>query len=947
MAKNNGYSIGDLDDGTWRRPAESDPTFSREDPRLEKRPNAGFSDEVQVPPRSTVPGPVSTPLLHSTSAGEDSADSDILGNGTSQQPAEGDPTVTREDPTLEKKPKAGSPEEEQVPPRSAVPGPDSTPLLDSTSAGEDSADSDILDSGTWQQPAEGDPTVAREDPTLEKKPNAGSPEEEQVPPRSTVPGPDLTPLLRSTPASRDSADSDESTPRPGDERASDWKRLPAPKLERGSVILEKYRLEERIGEGGMGEVWRVENLPLEKEVALKLIKPEFARNESGWLRFKREAKLMAKIQHPNVVDVYDLGRAQSLGYIEMEFVPGRSLEKYLKDKKKSPMPLPWTAQLLDQLCSVLHKAHGHVDKKSGKVKPIIHRDLKPSNLILVDGQPDGHNLKVLDFGIAKMIEDEAGPELTGQGVVVGTPYYMSPEQIRGGISKDGRGDIDGRSDLYSVGVLLYQLLTGRLPFSGRNNMEVLAAHLHQTPLPMKEANPAVKLPEAVEKVVMSCLERDPDRRPQSARELARRFQEAIGGTPTQLLDTAATTVGARRLTRLLQALGGILVVALLVFGVLVATMGPWGGTKKPPEIQPRQTDGKPLDPLSPTGYEPLDYVRVSQIARERSVSLETLPVDLSSDPVGLKRTSDNLVFYRFAQDVYLPLRYHPKDAKDLEGFWPTVLVRDTDGVQFIRISGGQFTRGDFRSPQVKVDGEGNPCTPHQVKVSDYYIQQTEVTNAEIKRFQRAYPDLDLGNWKASCDLLLNVLKRSQNEVDRCPAVGIDRETAQKYSLSVDGRLPTEAEWEYAARSRGLPNKWAWKNQKASRLGPIAHILAPLAADPFPVPVMTYEGEDETDQKVFDMTGNVREWCLDVYRPYAQIIAENPDPKMPLRDPREGSVGHVVSSKEMYVVRGGSFLLDSNRAMTFQRDSEEASLQNQDLGFRVVLECPALAKAADR
>jgi serine/threonine-protein kinase len=178
-------------------------------------------------------------------------------------------------------------------------------------------------------------------------------------------------------------------------------------------------------------------------------------------------------------------------------------------------------------------------------------------------------------------------------------------------------------------------------------------------------------------------------------------------------------------------------------------------------------------------------------------------------------------------------------------------------------------------------------------------------------------------------------------------VGIDRETAQKYSQFVGGRLPTEAEWEYAARSRGLPNKWAWKNEKANKLGPIAHILSPLAADPFPVPVMTYKGEDETDQKVFDMTGNVREWSLDAYRPYKQIIAENPDPKQPLRDPRVGSGDHVVSSKEMYVVRGGSFLLEANRAMTFQRDSEEASLQNQDLGFRVVLECPAGAGEADR
>ncbi|MBV8487325.1 MAG: SUMF1/EgtB/PvdO family nonheme iron enzyme, partial [Planctomycetaceae bacterium] len=574
------------------------------------------------------------------------------------------------------------------------------------------------------------------------------------------------------------------------------------------------------------------------------------------------------------------------------------------------------------------------------------RDLKPSNLILVDGQPDGQNLKVLDFGIAKMIKDEASPELTSPGAFVGTPFYMSPEQIRGGISKDGRGEIDGRSDIYSVGVILYQLLTGKLPFSARNNMEVLAAHLHQTPLPMKEANPAAKVPPAVEKVVMSCLERHPDRRPQSARELAERFQAAIGDpSPTITYEPEVPDGLPNRLAAVWKALGGVMIMMLLLGSLALM----WPRTKSGvPDVSPPKGPGLLSNTLEVyPGCQPLDHARLMQIAKEKGVGLANLPADLGSHPAGLIRESDNVVFYRFAKGIYLPLGYQAEDPKDLENFWPAVLIRTSDGVRFARISGGPFTQGDFRSPQAEVDGEGNPCTPHAVEVSGYYIQQTEVTNAEIQNFQRAYPELDLRNWKAYCDLLLNVLKRPQDEVDRCPAVDIDRETAQMYCRFVGGRLPTEAEWEYAARSRGQDYKWAWKNEKTNRLGPVAHILSTLAADPYPVPVMTYKGEDETDQKVFDMTGNVREWCLDLYRPYGQIIAENPNPKMPLRDPREGSWDHVANGKDMYVVRGGSFLLDSNRAMTFQRDSEEASLQNQDLGFRVVLETPAGAKAADR
>src|SRR5262249_17714216 len=172
------------------------------------------------------------------------------------------------------------------------------------------------------------------------------------------------------------------------------------------------------------------------------------------------------------------------GCSEMELVRGQSLAQLLSERDGEPMSLTWTAQVLDQLCSVLHDAHGYVDPRSGQAKPIIHRDLKPSNLMLVDKKAPGQNLKVLDFGIAKMLEEEGNADLTGVGDLVGTPAYMSPEQIRGGISQEGRGEIDGRSDLYSVGVMLYQFLTGSLPFQGMSRIAVVAAHLNSSVPPM-------------------------------------------------------------------------------------------------------------------------------------------------------------------------------------------------------------------------------------------------------------------------------------------------------------------------------------------------------------------------------------------------------------------------------------------------------------------------------
>jgi len=309
--------------------------------------------------------------------------------------------------------------------------------------------------------------------------------------------------------------------------AYQWDAAPPPVFEAGRVVFDKYRLLNKLGEGGMGEVWLVENIQLERQSALKLIKQEIALNDKGWSRFEREARLMAKLTHPNAVAVYDFKRTSSIGYIEMEFVRGQSLDKYLAGFKGQPMTLLWTSQILEQLCSVLQEAHGYSDEKRGKSQPIIHRDLKPSNLMLAENKPPGQNLKVLDFGIAKMIEDEGSSEVTGAGDFVGTPAYMSPEQIRGGMINEGTGEIDGRSDLYSVGVLLYQFLTGSLPFKEMSKMAVLAAHLSNKPLPMKDANPEARVPARVERLVMSCLEKEPDQRPKSAQELAERFRAAV------------------------------------------------------------------------------------------------------------------------------------------------------------------------------------------------------------------------------------------------------------------------------------------------------------------------------------------------------------------------------------------------------------------------------------
>ena len=258
---------------------------------------------------------------------------------------------------------------------------------------------------------------------------------EQTPIPGTAPreDPNAPAPTRNAPATGDSAHHQTNSPteKPSSGGPTDLggSTKPLQEWKPGDTVFGQFRLIEKLGGGGMGEVWLVHKTGLERRSALKVIKPEIAQSEDGWRRFEREAQVMAKFNHPNVVTVFDYRRADPFAYIEMEQVHGRDLEKELKERDCRPSSLEWTAQILDQLCSVLQEAHGYIDETDGKPKPIIHRDIKPSNLMLVDKKPPGQNLKVLDFGIAKMIRDDM--PVDGTIGFLGTVAYASPEQIRG------------------------------------------------------------------------------------------------------------------------------------------------------------------------------------------------------------------------------------------------------------------------------------------------------------------------------------------------------------------------------------------------------------------------------------------------------------------------------------------------------------------------------------
>lgn len=277
----------------------------------------------------------------------------------------------------------------------------------------------------------------------------------------------------------------------------------------GQIAFEKYEVVRKIAEGGMGAVWLVRHLELECERALKTITSRFADTPDLRARFQREARVMASFSHPNAVVVHDARLTETMAYIEMEFVPGESLEAILREGVS--MPLPWVVRIVDQLCGVLQEAHA---------KGIVHRDLKPSNLMLAAGRAEGReHLKVLDFGLAKII-DNVDTSLSSHGFL-GTAAYASPEQITGGM-------VDHRSDLYSAGVLLYQFLTGYRPFRGQS-MKIMFQHVTAPPPRFQAVRPDMEFPIGIEEIVFRCLAKDSARRPNSAEELFLAFVEAAGG----------------------------------------------------------------------------------------------------------------------------------------------------------------------------------------------------------------------------------------------------------------------------------------------------------------------------------------------------------------------------------------------------------------------------------
>lgn len=624
--------------------------------------------------------------------------------------------------------------------------------------------------------------------------------------------------------------------------------------------LGKYQVVEAFGEGGMAKVYKGYQPSMDRNVALKILPRHLANDPAFLTRFEREAKMVAKMQHPHILPVFDYGEDDLNTFLVMPFVQTGTLA----DELKTGMPpLDRVAEVVGQVCSALAYAHA---------RGIIHRDIKPTN-VLID---ESANCLLTDFGIAKMVE--ATVQLTQAGTAIGTPAYMSPEQIEG-------EELDPRSDIYSLGIVLYEMVTGRPPYRAETPPAIFLKHLNAA-LPMpREFN--TKLPEAVQRVVLKALAKDRQDRFKTADEMAEALQAAIAGaavleveppvapTPsTTLVDEEPEEAAEERRTGCLRW------AALPLVGVGLLAVAAVAGLAL--FVVPRLLDAQPPTPLP--AVQPVSATETSGAASQVEASPTSAEAAAATPTVGVGSLRE----------------------------------ASTDGMSVLFVPAGEFPMG-----AAGTDPEAGPAEVPQSRLmlAEFWIDRTEVSN---QMYRRCVQD---GACRPPTD---PVAYDDPMRTDH-PVAWVSWSMASDYCTWAGRRLPTEAQWEKAAAGlEGTRYPWGQALPQGHLLNMADGNLDETWADPliddgfeYSAPVGSYPA-GASPVGALDMAGNLWEWTADWY-----------DPGWYLNRPQGQASGPPGSPTGTRTVRGGSFLSAARNVRTTYRYGYAPGTSAADLGFRCV------------
>ncbi len=558
-------------------------------------------------------------------------------------------------------------------------------------------------------------------------------------------------------------------------------------FQQGQVLANRYTVHNIIGRGGMGCIYKVHDNVLGEYVALKTLLPQYGQDKLVLERFFNEARIARRLAHPNIVRVHDIGKANEIVYISMECVEGKSLRAMLEQTPaNSRLPLPLVLKWFDALCAALEYAHRYT----------IHRDLKPEN-VMVNQQ---NVVKLMDFGISKLMAEK---HLTGASLVMGTPFYMSPEQM-----KNSR-DVDARADIYSMGVMLYEMLTGRLPAGVAK--------------PISQINRDI--PPAFDQIVEHCVDQDPENRYQNATELRTAIRQVAQqtGYPLGPISDSDSTSGQWQAPNDSQTqnrprsrvVGWLLVAVSLLLGGAA-----FYGVEQ--YITPYSQAAQPPQAWADAEYQRItrDIEAVQKIAQrfagssaERQAIFEMAENawnqaqerhEIAATYPNVRTNTQLLQQARAALESYMATVLLPEDM-----VWTPAGVVDISGIQRY------------------VDG--------------FFIDRHEVTIGAYAEFCETVP----GGWPGTQALLDYVEQYSDY-----PMVYVRFFDAQAYAAWKDAQLPTQQQWARAAYGQEAPSRYytwgdAWRNDAAATQGSME-------------PVGSYP-DDRSWVGCYDMVGNVSEW----------------------------------------------------------------------------------------